>query len=119
MTRLLIAAAMIAAAGAAVAQPAPSPSPPGAADAPAVAARPMGQRGASIKIARPDITVAVRCADGDTTRACGEIVAQLIEKLAAMQQPERRAMGERGGRDPERMRRGYRDRGEDDDRDRE
>ncbi len=79
-------------------------------------------RGAEIRIQRDDISVLVRCAPGETTKACGEIVTQLLEKLPAAPaptaaMPERRSDrgGERAGersysRDSDRYRGGgYRD----------
>jgi hypothetical protein len=72
----------------AAAQPAPTPPPAGTTQnqdrpAPAPATGQQG-RGAYFKVQRPDLELTVRCADGDTTRACGEMVSQMIEKLSAM-----------------------------------
>lgn len=78
-----------------------SPPPPPGPDRPAPP--PPAPRGASIRIDRPDMSIAVRCAEGEGTRACGEIIAQLIEKLAAMPAADRR--GDEG-----RRRGGFRDR---------
>jgi hypothetical protein len=49
----------------------------------------QGGRGAYFKVERPDLELTVRCADGDTTRACGEMVSQMIEKLSAMPSGDR------------------------------
>lgn len=96
MRSFLLAACLSLAAVPALAQanpPPPNPEPP-------PTARPPGPpRGAEIRIRRPDIAIAVRCAEGETTRACGEIVAQMIEKLAAMPIPERGAEGQGQGRE--------------------
>lgn len=64
---------------AAFAAHAQSPSTPGPVREEGRAARP----GPHIRIDRPDISLAVRCGEGETTKSCGEIVVQLLEKLPA------------------------------------
>ncbi len=121
MNRTVIAIAVLLAAGAASAQPAPqasAPPPPPPGSPPPPRPQPGLFQGAFIKISRPDISLSVRCAEGDTTRACGEIVAQMIEKLAAMPAPDRGP--ERGGyRERDRPRGGPRDRDRDEERPRD
>lgn len=55
------------------------------------------------KIERPDLELTVRCADGDSTRACGEIVTQMIDKLGALPSSNRPSeRTEQRGRDDDR-----------------
>lgn len=61
-------------------------------------ARPAGTaRGSEIRIERPDMSVFVRCGDGETAKSCADTAQQLMEKVAAMPMPEGR--GRRGGDD--------------------
>ena len=60
-------------------------------------------RGAEIRIERPDLSLFVRCGDGETAKSCSEIATQLVEKLAAMPPVERR--DRRGGERDERRNR--------------
>lgn len=93
-------AALLLAVGQAAAQ-GPPPPPDGRA--------PLAGRGAEIRIERPDISLFVRCGDGETAKSCSEIATQLVEKLASMPPADRR--DRRGGeRDDRRNRDRDRDR---------
>ncbi len=76
-------------------------------------------RGAFIKMQAPGgAEISVRCADGDTTRACADVVLQLLERAKSAASERRRDWG--GDRDSMHggMRGGdYRDRDRDRDRD--
>ena len=61
----------------------------------------LGGRGAFIKMQGPGgAEVMVRCADGESTRACADVVMQLLEKVRGAGPERRRDMdrGERGDR---------------------
>ncbi|MGA0597196.1 hypothetical protein [Enterovirga sp. CN4-39] len=110
-----LAAALVAAllAGAAQAQPAPPPPGPGAPPPPPGDNQgpPPGPRdgrpgrGAFIKLEAPGgAEIAVRCADGESTRACMDVVVQLLERTRSMHGDRRRDWdrdrgGYRGGGD--------------------
>ena len=85
------------------ASPAPSSPPASMADsqtAPSPASRDGGRpgRGAYIKMQGPGGSeITVRCADGESTRACAEIVGQLIERARTSSADRRRDWG--GDRD--------------------
>lgn len=65
-----------------------------------------GGRGAEIRIERPDMSIFVRCGDGETAKSCADTATQLMEKATAMPASEYR--GGRGA--PDRDERRYRDR---------
>lgn len=99
--KLIVLSALMALAATAAHAQAPAPEAP--AGRPEAAASPPRERpvqGAVFRIERPDLRLSVRCADGDTTRACGEIVSQMIEKLAAMPPRPTRAEGSDPGQRP-------------------
>lgn len=134
MTRILLAAAFLLAAGTASAQTPTTPADPAKPSIPAAGATPTAspngdgpragekegrvERGAFIKIRRAGMSVAVRCADGESTKTCGETVMQLVEKLAAQGGGERKtSRDDRDDRDDDDDRPRYRDRDRDRDRD--
>jgi hypothetical protein len=45
----------------------------------------MPSKAAHFRIRAGDVTINVKCADGDTTQACGQTVMQIIDKLQADQ----------------------------------
>lgn len=103
---LAFAAALVA--GQALAQPAPPATPPvspppGApsADNPTPPPPPRDGRpgrGAFIKMQAPGgAEISVRCADGDSTRACADIVVQLLERTRSSSGERRRDWSDRGG----------------------
>lgn len=69
----------------------------------------MPARGAEIRIERPDMSLFVRCGEGETAKSCSETATQLMEKVAAMPAPERRG-GRGGGFERDRDERRHRDR---------
>ena len=75
-------------------------------------------RGASIKMQSPGgAEISVRCADGDTTRACADVVLQLLERSRGIASERRRDWsGDRDGTHGM-MRDNYRDRDRERDRD--
>ena len=72
---------LLAATGGAFAQSGPAPN--------------ASTRGAEIRIERPDMSLFVRCGEGETAKSCSETATQLMEKVVAMPAPDRR--GGRGG----------------------
>lgn len=115
MKLVVLSACMALAATAAQAQ-APAPEAPAGRPEAAAPLRERPVRGAVFRIERPDLRLSVRCADGDTTRACGEIVSQMIEKLAAMPPRPARAEGSDPGQRPRSGRIYGEERGYDEDR---
>ena len=79
----------------------PAPPSPATADAPSSPTISRTGRGAFIKMQGPGGTeIAVRCADGETTRACADVVTQLLDRVRGAAPERRRDMdrGERGDR---------------------
>lgn len=76
--KLIIATALLALAATGAQAQTPSPSPSETRPAPR-----SFTRAAEIRIERPDLSLSVRCGDGESTKSCSETVLQLMEKLAA------------------------------------
>lgn len=94
MKRLMYVAVLALVPGLAMAQTSATPS--GASEARSTASTGTG-RGAEIRIERPDLSIFVRCGEGENARSCADTATQLIEKLATMPAAERR--DRRGERD--------------------
>lgn len=69
-------------------------------------------RGAHIKVEAPGgAEISVRCADGETTRACADVVVQLLERTRSVKDGQRQDLdGDRDRRDDRRDNEWRRDR---------
>jgi hypothetical protein len=95
-TTALLGAAAILIAGAAVAQPAPPPG--GTRPGPEAGAPPGGPRrgpdappppkAAHFRLERGETAVDVKCADEEPMKACADLTLQMLDRLAALPQPD-------------------------------